>query len=203
MLEDLVKFCGRQEITAIVRAGIAHAQFESIHPFVDGNGRAGRVLIWTLLARSGEHFVLPPISVALYRDPVAYVSGLVYYREGDVNGWLTYFASQLRSAIDVMEELARTQARAIDIWSSRVGQLRSTSVVRRAIERLLFMPVMNAKQLGLAREINEDVARRALERLEESGVVSLLGQGNRVWVCDEAVQVLESVRAPTVSNSSN
>ncbi len=64
LLEDLCRFIERYDLAAIVQAAIAHAQFENIHPFVDGNGRTGRALIYTVLGRRGEiaSFIPPSAS---------------------------------------------------------------------------------------------------------------------------------------------
>lgn len=66
LLEDLCAFCSRDDLSPMLRAAVAHAQFETLHPFVDGNGRAGRVLIGELLCRGGlAQAVVPPTSLVL------------------------------------------------------------------------------------------------------------------------------------------
>ena len=71
LLEDLVAFCNRADLDAVTQAAVAHAQFESIHPFADGNGRLGRVLIAWVVARRLEVPVPPPLSVFIARTPAA------------------------------------------------------------------------------------------------------------------------------------
>ena len=82
LIDDLCKFCNQEDLSPLVQAAIAHAQFETIHPFEDGNGRAGRALVQGLLRRRGlaPGFV-PPISVALARDKGRYIRGLTFFRE--------------------------------------------------------------------------------------------------------------------------
>lgn len=76
LLEDLCAFVNRVDLAPIVQAGIAHAQFETIHPFADGNGRVGRALIYTVLRRRGEiPRYIPPISLILAAQPQSYIAG--------------------------------------------------------------------------------------------------------------------------------
>jgi Fic family protein len=77
LLEDLARFIARTDLAAIAQAAIAHAQFENIHPFADGNGRTGRALIYTVLRRRGEiEYYIPPISLVLASQPKSYATGL-------------------------------------------------------------------------------------------------------------------------------
>ncbi|MCB9389668.1 MAG: Fic family protein [Acidimicrobiia bacterium] len=74
LLEDLVEFCNRADLPAVVQAAVAHAQFETLHPFADGNGRAGRCLIHIILGRRGmEGPLRPPISLGLAADKRSYI----------------------------------------------------------------------------------------------------------------------------------
>src|SRR5947209_2990199 len=88
LLEDLVRFCARDDVPTLVQAAIAHAQFETIHPFLDGNGRVGRCLIHVILRKRGiVRAFVPPVSNVLAANGDVYVAGLVGYREGAVADW--------------------------------------------------------------------------------------------------------------------
>lgn len=77
LLEDLCVFINRGDLAPLVQAGVAHAQFETLHPFADGNGRVGRALIYTVLRRRGEILnYIPPISLILAAHPRTYIDGL-------------------------------------------------------------------------------------------------------------------------------
>lgn len=81
LLEDLCAFCKDDSLPAVAQAAIAHAQFETIHPFVDGNGRTGRALIHVMLRRRGlAARVLPPVSLVLATWSAAYIDGLTATR---------------------------------------------------------------------------------------------------------------------------
>ncbi|MGQ7440741.1 Fic family protein, partial [Streptococcus suis] len=83
LVADLAAFVTRTDGNPVIRAAIAHAQFETIHPFVDGNGRTGRALIHTVLRRSDAlRSILILISTVFAGDTGAYISGLTAYRAG-------------------------------------------------------------------------------------------------------------------------
>lgn len=76
LMDDLIEFANADVFDVVTQAAIVHAQFESIHPFADGNGRLGRVLISWLIVRRLRVLVPPPFSVSVARDPGGYLSGL-------------------------------------------------------------------------------------------------------------------------------
>lgn len=83
-LDDLVAFANRSDGSVLVQAAVAHAQFESIHPFTDGNGRIGRALINTILRRRGAtRRVVVPLASAIVARRETYFDALGAYREGD------------------------------------------------------------------------------------------------------------------------
>ena len=112
LLDDLVAFLNRDALPAVVQAAIAHAQFETIHPFADGNGRVGRCLIHVVLRRRGlaPRFV-PPVSVVLATNAKAYVRGLTDFRRGNVAAWCGSFAYSCRSAAGGVRAFGRAHRR--------------------------------------------------------------------------------------------
>jgi Fic family protein len=94
LLKDLCAFIEREDVPILAQAAIAHAQFETIHPFGDGNGRVGRCLIHVVLRRRelAPRYV-PPISLILAARVKQYVGGLILYREGQTNEWTRFFAT--------------------------------------------------------------------------------------------------------------
>ena len=94
LIDDLSEFMESDTLPPLVQAAIAHAQFETIHPFEDGNGRTGRALIHVVLRRRGlTPAFIPPISVVLARRRAAYIDGLGAYREDRVSDWVDHFAA--------------------------------------------------------------------------------------------------------------
>src|SRR5258708_32438360 len=83
-IDDLLRFARRDDIPVLPQIALAHAQFETIHPFTDGNGRTGRALIQAMLLRKGlTRNVTVPVSAGLLTDTDSYFAALTAYREGD------------------------------------------------------------------------------------------------------------------------
>ena len=99
LLDDLCEFMDRDDIGAITQAAIAHAQFELIHPFGDGNGRVGRCLIQVILRRRGlAPTYAPPISLVLGANKDAYIAGIHEFRQGKLDAWIDYFSLAVEQA---------------------------------------------------------------------------------------------------------
>ena len=107
-LEDLVAFMNRHDIDPLAQAAIAHAQFETIHPFTDGNGRTGRALISSLLrARGVTRHVTLHISSGLLHDTEGYIQALTDYRAGDAEPIIKLFNRAINQALINVEWLAQ------------------------------------------------------------------------------------------------
>ena len=126
LLEDLVAFIGREDLPGVPQAAIAHAQFETIHPFFDGNGRVGRALVHVILRRRGiaARFV-PPVSIVLAARPAAYVAGLTAFREGRLADWIGSFSEAAGRAAAVSIELADEVVALQADWRQRAGKPRA------------------------------------------------------------------------------
>jgi len=187
LLADLCGFANRDDVPALAQAAIVHAQFENIHPFADGNGRVGRCLIHTVLRRRGlaRHFV-PPISVVLAARRDAYVAGLVEYREGELERWLSFFAEVTATAADRSEELV-TRIDALEAqWLDALPRRpRADAAVHRVLRMLPAHPVLNVATVQRALEISDVSAGNALRELERIGVIRQVGRRlrGRVWEC--------------------
>ena len=106
LLDDLVDFVNLDDLPGIAQAAIAHAQFETIHPFGDGNGRVGRCLIHVVFRRRGlTPLFVPPISVVLATNARRYIAGLVDFREGRVDDWIGVFADATTTAAEAAKRL--------------------------------------------------------------------------------------------------
>jgi Fic family protein len=194
LLEDLFQFMARNDLPAILQAAIAHAQFETIHPFADGNGRVGRAIIHTLMRRRGlaPRFV-PPVSLVLATNATRYVEGLTAYRQGDIAAWCTFFTRALLSATEHAKRL-NEQLQALQVrWREVLNQPRSHSAVEKLIQALPAQPVLDLHVAASLTGGSEEAARRALNELEAAGILSTVQVGkkrNRIW---EARGLLELV----------
>ena len=190
LLDDLVSFLNDATLPTLVQAAIAHAQFETIHPFVDGNGRVGRVLIPLVLRRRGLGLrVLPPVSLILAtwsRDYVGALMGTRHMGEADsaealggLNRWIALFASACRRAA---EDASRFEARVGALqssWRERVGRVRRDSAVRRLIDALPAAPMLTTSAAAQLIGRSFQATGLAIERLRGAGVLVQVNVGRR------------------------
>ena len=190
LLDDLVSFLNDATLPTLVQAAIAHAQFETIHPFVDGNGRVGRVLIPLVLRRRGLGLrVLPPVSLILAtwsRDYVGALMGTRHMGEADsaealggLNRWIALFASACRRAA---EDASRFEARVSALqssWRERVGRVRRDSAVHRLIDALPAAPMLTTSAAAQLIGRTFQATGQAIERLRGAGVLVQVNVGRR------------------------
>jgi Fic family protein len=194
LLEDLVSFSNRRDLSAITQAAIAHVQFETIHPFADGNGRVGRCLIHVILRRRElSRLVVPPISVVLAANADRYVAGLTSYRSGDLADWCAIFSEATHIASERASELG---VRLLDLkteWLERAGSARRGSSARRLVEGLSAHPLLSVASASQLLGVSEEAVRLALNRLAERGVLRqvTVGRRNRAWAADDLFDLLD------------
>ena len=195
LLADLVDFMDREDLPAIVQAAIAHAQFETIHPFADGNGRVGRALIQVVLRRRGlaPRFV-PPVSVVLATNRDAYVRGLTDFREGRGAAWCRSFAMACRAAADDSARLAAHIAALQVEWRERAGRPRRGSAADRILGLLPSQPILSVATAQATLGGSDEAMRLALNELEARGVVRQITAGRyaRAWAADELFDLLNT-----------
>lgn len=196
LLEDLGGFCNRIDLPPVLQAAIAHAQYETIHPFMDGNGRAGRALIGMILIRRRvSRHVAPPISLVLAGNADAYVRGLTSYRYADKRDWFDFFADVTGSAAQLSELLARRVRDLQERWLDAAGRPRAASAPRKVIEALPAHPVLTFATAQSITRLSGEACRRALNRLQAAGVLreTTAGKRNRVWESAGLFELLDQV----------
>ncbi len=203
LLKDLCAFVNRDDVAPVAQAAIAHAQFETIHPFADGNGRAGRALIYTVLRRRGEvSNYIPPISLILAAQPKAYIGGLTRYREGEVSLWSTRFAVASARAAREAERLAELIEERQSAWIDALGEPRKDAAVRQLVSVLPAQPVIDVAVAQKLTGKSHVAIGRALQQLEDAGILNRLNERKwgRVWECDQLLSLVDSfeksVRTP-------
>jgi Fic family protein len=172
LLDDLIAFANRDDVEPVTQAAIAHAQFESIHPFTDGNGRIGRALIGAILRRRGvtPHTVLP-VASALAADTTHYFSLLTAYRTGDAASIVTDLALCVETAAREARATARVFARYEGAWREQ-AETRAGSVADRILPVLLALPVFTVEQLvAELKDVPERSIYRGVQALEEARVI--------------------------------
>lgn len=195
-LDDLIHFVNLDDLPAIAQAAIAHAQFETIHPFGDGNGRAGRCLIHVILRRRGvTPLFVPPVSVVLATRARRYIAGLVDFREGRADDWIGAFAEAVTSAAEQTRRLWDRIDALLAELIERAGSPRADSVARKIILGLPAQPVVSAETAAARYGVTPTAARAALNRLQTTGVLipTRIGRRrDREWISDELFQVLDA-----------
>jgi Fic family protein len=184
LMKDLAEFLERDDLPAAVQSAIAHAQFETIHPFADGNGRVGRCLIHVVLRRRGiaPHHV-PPVSLILATNSRAYIGGLTEFRKGNVAEWCAVFAQALRTSARRAEDFSAAIEKLKARWLVLAGEPRAGSAARGVIELLPSHPILNVGAAERALKISNQAARLAMLQLAEAKVIEPIttGRRNRAW----------------------
>jgi Fic family protein len=212
LLHDLCAFCNGDDLPAIVQAAMAHAQFETIHPFVDGNGRIGRALIHLVLRRRGlVARVLPPISLILATWAQDYVAGLTATRYigkptseiaiAGTNQWLALFATACRRAIEDAESFEQRVSDLQGDWRQRLGRVRTNSAADLLIRALPGAPIVTVN--GAADLIGRtfQATNEAIERLAKARVLQQVnvGRRNRAFEAPELIKTFTDLERQLAS----
>ena len=200
LLDDLMGFCNDDSLPALAHAAVAHSQFETIHPFVDGNGRTGRALVHMVLRRRGLGLrILPPISLILATWSQDYINGLNGTRyvgspgsaqayEG-VNSWISLFASACNRAVEDASHFEDRVRSLQSSWRDRVGRIRRDSAVSLLIDALPAAPVLTTSTASELVGRSFQATSLAIDRLVEAGVLVQvsIGRRNRAFEAPELV----------------
>ena len=201
LLRDLTSFVVDDSLPPLVQAAIAHAQFETIHPFEDGNGRTGRALIHIVLRRRGllPSFV-PPISVVFARRKDAYLRGLTGFREDDLNGWIESFAVAAAQAASLagryVDRVRTLQGRWRAQLRDRVDP-RSDAGAWSLIDVLPAYPVITVPVGVAATGRTKPAITNGIDQLVAADVLVPLGESrrNRAWEADGLIDLIEALEA--------
>jgi Fic family protein len=179
LLEDLIAYTNREDIDPVAQAAISHAQFEIIHPFGDGNGRVGRVLVAWALTRRLALLVPPPVSVAIAADVAGYSSGLVLFRFGDHRRWISWFADAVSSGGRAQRALITNVEQIKQGWRTRLAATerkpRSDAAVFAALDLLPRHLVLTSQILADELQISRKASLATLHRLVDVGILTERG----------------------------
>jgi Fic family protein len=193
LLDDLVRFANDDSLPPLVHAAYVHAQFETIHPFIDGNGRTGRALVQVILRRRGlAPDYVPPISVVLASDKASYLDGLVAFREGRENDWLEMFAVAAARAAELATSYLGQVQSLQDGWREQAAAFvkRADAAAWLLIAELPGYPIITTTVAVARTGRSRPQVQAAIDQLVEAGVLSPLSEGkrNRQW---EAIGILD------------
>lgn len=191
-LGALETFLNDRSLPPLIQIALVHYQFEAIHPFLDGNGRVGRLLIILFLI---ERQMLP--SPLLYLSAFFEATRSEYYellaavtKKGAWHDWLIYFLSGVaRQSEDALSRASRINV-LLDLWREKTAAL-STSLPNQLVEQLAANPFLTVKKTAENLKISYTTVQRAIEKLEALAIIREISgsKRNRVY-CAEAILVI-------------
>jgi Fic family protein len=196
LLSDLCEAMNDESLPPLIQAALVHAQFETIHPFADGNGRTGRALVQVILRRRGiAPSYVPPISVVLAARRERYIEGLTLYREDKLDEWIEQFAASAARAAELAKGYLAAVERLAGKWRAKLeagAAPRADAAAWAIIDVLPAHPVISAPVAAAATGRAKAAIHQGIEELVAAGVLEPISAAkrNRAW---EAVGLLELV----------
>ena len=194
-LDDLIGLLQYQPdgvavVSIAVRLAIAHAQFEAIHPFRDGNGRVGRLLLPIMLA--AENY--PPVYLAGYlksNQRRYYDTLLGAQTRGEWQAWVRFLARGVVESCNEAAEMTRRLLALRDEWRQRVASLRGDATGRKLVEILIGSPILTANSVKEQLGVSFPAANTAIGQLVALGILQASERRrNRIFVADQVVALL-------------
>lgn len=212
-LDDLLQFANRDDVPVLVQAAVVHAQFESIHPFTDGNGRIGRALINTVLRRRGiTSQLVVPLASALDARRDIYFAVLIGYRKGNAGPIVQALTQAAKVAALQSQHSAELLATLPKTWATMyvedTGKLpRANSAARRILDNLLSTPFFTAEQMQATTGSPTSSKYDAIDRLVSANILRPLTARARdqIWcaslIIDELKDLGDRVERQTNADS--
>lgn len=193
-MHDLAVFTQRVDIAPLEQIAIAHAQFETIHPFPDGNGRTGRALAHTTLKQYGvvQH-TTAPISAGILQQQQHYFEALTAYRAGDVQPIIEVFVAAAFAAAHLGSRLANDTKAVQDRWHAAIPS-RAGSAARRGIDFITETPAFTITALANHLGVTYRAAADAVATYERHSVCQQASSNkrNRYWLATELIETLDA-----------
>src|SRR5580658_9983873 len=216
LMEDLCVFCNAESLPAVAQAAIAHAQFETIHPFADGNGRTGRALIQLVLRRRGlATRVMPPISLVLATWAHDYVDGLTATRyrgpatgrdaQAALNLWVGRFAGACQRSVSDADSFETRIQQIHSEWRTQLGRVRTNSAADLLITAIAGAPVLTVGGAATLISRSYPQTNAAIARLVSAGILSqiTIGRRNRAFEAPAIVNAFTDLERQLASPNAN
>ena len=201
LLEDLTEGVNREDLPPLVQAALVHAQFETIHPFEDGNGRTGRALIQVMLRRRGiAASYVPPISVILAAEREGYFAGLGEFRFGDPVRWVAQFAAAAARAATLASRYLDAVRELQEEWRDLLAagaKPRADAAAWSVIDALPARPVISTAGAIALTGRAKSAVHAAVGQLVDAGALLPLSTSkrNRLWEASGLLELLEGLDA--------
>ena len=199
MAASILQYAPREDeqtrLTLLPQLAIVHAQFETIHPYQDGNGRTGRLLMPLLLAAEGY----PPLylSGALLRARLAYYDALASVQlRGEWGPWLRLLCRAVIESSNESIAITRDLVALAEQWEQQLNRFRAHSATRRLPRFLLGHPVLSVQQVATGLKISQPAANAALNNLLGAGIVSLVDEQRQWGRVFQATEILQRLDQP-------
>lgn len=193
LLDDVTAFARRWDVAPLVSVAVAHAQFETIHPFTDGNGRTGRALAQAMLRYRGvTRNVAVPVSASLLADVEGYHRALTAYRDGDVSPIVTAFADASLRAVGNTRTLVADLDQIRASWNDRLTVRRSSNAWK-LLDIFLRRPVLTSAAAAAELGVQQPNVYPPLTALVEAGIAKSKAehQLGPFWRSDEVLAALD------------
>lgn len=192
-LEDIITFARRDDVGTIAKAALIHAQFETVHPFIDGNGRTGRTLLHRILKQEGVlGSATLPVSAGLLHNIDRYLESITRYQEGDPLSVIEELLDALELALALGEMVAHLVDEVLANWGDRITE-RAGSSMHRLPALLIQHPVVNVPFLAEKLEISPRAAQNLVARACEYNMLRAFGNKRRgtFYQADDIIDILE------------
>jgi Fic family protein len=208
LLRDLCAAVNDDRLPPLVQAAIVHAQFETIHPFADGNGRTGRALVHVVLRRRGiAPYYVPPVSVAIAATRSRYIDALTSFRFASLDAWIEYFAAATARSAHMakryLEAVEALRAR----WEAKVRQLpeppRADATAWEVIKVLPAHPMITVPIAAAATKRSKPATYQAFESLQQAGVLvpTSTGRRNQAWEAEGLLDLIAELEDGTLDEA--
>lgn len=197
LLQNLCDFCNNSINRPLITAAVAHAQFETIHPFVDGNGRCGRALVHIIL--QDQHVTnihALPLSAGLLSRTNEYFESLDAFREGNIEPIIEQFCDASSFALKLAYQLAETLDELMQNWKDTINE-RKNSNIYRLLPLIVSQPIITTKYVAEHLGIEERSAHYMLERAVSYGILKSNSklQKQMLYQNDEILLLLDEIAA--------
>lgn len=194
-LEDLISYSKRIDVNPIVKAAIIHAQFETIHPFIDGNGRTGRTLLHKTLKDDGVlQNVTLPLSAGLLNHTNEYMNAILSFQNGNPLPIIEQVFNAIELAMSIGHQLSEAVSQVIKRWENLIEERKNASIWK-LLYLLIEQPVIDSKYLSTHLQITRRAATNLINSAVNYGILRRIGTERRgvFYQSDELIEIMNMI----------
>lgn len=194
-INEFISFCKRDDIHPLVQAAFAYAYFETIHPFIDGNGRTGRIFIQVLLKEKNyldELYV--PFSMGLIKNDKKHIEALNEFRKGNYRSIIKLFLENSLGFVPIIYKILKDLIAIKDRWLSKISA-RSDALAWKIIDELIYQPVVSVNYIKEKYQINDQAVRNNFNILEKADIINKIGNSKRnvMYEAKEIISLIDEL----------